>query len=220
MELRRARIGCPDSCYVRGMFCTPGYRRCWLLALPALAVILALPVSAQGPQWTARGGDVRVLCPLTIGGSFEAKTKAISGSVRPGAGSADPWAGEFAVDLDGLDTGISLRNQHLRDNYLEVSKGPDFARAVLTDVRLAGIDAAMPNGKGTFNARLRLHGVERPVTGQVDLRRSGPGVHVRASFPVVLQEFGIAKPRYLGVGVKDEVTVQVTFDTTSVENAR
>ena len=31
----------------------------------------------------------------------------------------------FSVDLRTLDTGIGLRNAHLRDNYLEVSRGPD-----------------------------------------------------------------------------------------------
>ncbi|MEQ1756753.1 MAG: YceI family protein [Vicinamibacterales bacterium] len=159
-------------------------------------------------------------CPLTIGGSFEARTKLLSGSVMPGPTPADPWAGQFIVDLTALDTGISLRNQHLRDNYLEVGKGPDFARAVLSDVRLSGIAGAEPVGKGTFTARLRLHGAERAVTGQAELRRSGSGIRVRASFPVVLEEFGIAKPRYLGVGVKEQVTVQVTFEASSGENAR
>ncbi len=187
------------------------------LAAGVVAFALALPLRAQGARWTARDGDVRVECPLTIGGSFEAKSKMLSGSVGPGAAPGDPWIGEFVVELASLDTGINLRNQHLRDNYLEVGKGPDFSRAVLTDIRLTGIDAAAPNGKGAFSAQLQLHGVKRPVTGPAELRRSGTGVRVRASFPVVLEAFSIAKPRYLGVGVKDEVTVQVTFETTSVE---
>lgn len=193
--------------------------RITLIAL-GLALIAAAPLWAQSGSWTVRDGDVRVLCPLTIGGSFEAKTKMLSGALRSPAAPADPWAGEIVVVLDGLDTGISLRNQHLRDNYLEVGRGPEFSRAVLAEIRLAGITADVPSGKGTFTATLRLHGMERPVKGQVELRRSGAGVRVRASFPLVIEQFGIAKPRYLGVGVKDEVTVQVSFDSTSVENAR
>lgn len=184
-----------------------------------VAVLAGAPLRAQGVLWTVRSGDVRVVCPLTIGGRFEAKTRMLSGAVHPGAGPADPWVGEFVVALDGLDTGINLRNNHLRDNYLEIAKGPDFSRAVLTELRLAGLDVSMPSGKGTFRARLRVHGVERPVMGQVELRRGGSGVRVRASFPVGLEQFRIATPRYLGVGVTDEVTVQVTFDMTS-ENSR
>lgn len=195
--------------------------RCALgIAALSVSTILAMPPGTQSSTWVARDGDVRVLCPLTVGGSFEARTKMLSGSARPGPQAAAPWVGEFLVQLSGLDTGIALRTQHMREEYLEVDKGPDYARAVLTEIRLAGIDAAMPSGKGTFSARLRLHGVERPVTGQVELRRSGSGVHVRASFPVALEQFSIATPRYLGVGVKDEVTVQVSFDTTSAESTR
>jgi|CXWL01.1.fsa_nt_gi hypothetical protein len=192
------------------------------VALVTLGVawLVAAPLGAQGAPWTTRGGDVRVRCPLTIGGSFEAKTRMLSGSVRPGPASTDPWLGEFVVELSDLDTGIDLRTQHMREAYLEVGKGPQFSRAVLTEIRLPGIVAAMPVGRSAFSARLRLHGMERQVTGQAELRRSGPGVHVRASFPVVLEEFGIAKPRYLGIGVKDEVTVQVTFEMTPEENAR
>ncbi len=188
----------------------------------ALVVAAIFPASlrAEGQSWTVRAGEVRVLCPLTIGGSFEAKTNKITGSVRSGSAPTDSWLGEFIVELSGLDTGIDLRTRHMREEYLEVGRGPEFARAVLTEIHLAGITAEVPSGKGTFSARLRLHGVERPVMGQVDFRRSGEGLRVRASFPVVLEEFRIARPRYLGVGVKDEVTVQVSVETMTLEAVR
>ncbi len=168
---------------------------------------------------TVRAGDVRVRCPLTIGGSFEARTKALTGTVHPGAAPGS-WDGMFTVDLSGLDTGISLRNQHLRDTYLEVSRQPDFAHAVMTDVRLDNLTAGELTGKGHFSARLLLHGVERPVAGQAEVRRTESGIRVRASFPVVLDAFGIAKPRHLGVGVREEVTVQATFEAMSTATAR
>ena len=36
-------------------------------------------------------------------------------------------------------------------------------------------------------------------------------MRVEATFPVTLPDYGIAKPRYLGVGVKDEVGVKVSL---------
>ena len=185
-----------------------------------LAAALDAPLRAQSAQWTVRAGEVRVLCPLTVGGSFEAKTTTLSGVVSPGASPDDQWTGELVVDLNALDTGIDLRTRHMRDEYLETGRGPEFARAVLTGVHLDGIPPDTLGGKGGFAGRLRLHGVERPVRGQVELRRAGRLVRVRASFPVVLADFGIAKPRYLGVGVKDEVTVRVAFEAESAENTR
>lgn len=188
-------------------------RRIVLLRLLAASAFLGAPhrASAQARSWTVQTGDVRVRCPLTIGGSFEARTRRITGALRSTEMTA--LDGTVVVDLADLDTGIALRNEHLRDTYLEVGRGPDFSRAVMSDIRVSGIDLASPAGKGSFEAMLALHGVMRAVRGQVEVRRAGQGSRIQASFPVVLKEFGIAEPRYLGVGVRDEVTVQVNLQT-------
>ena len=74
-------------------------------------------------EHVARGaGDVRVICPMTIGGSFDAKTTALSGAVTASGSGSAALDGSLAVDLRTLDTGISLRNEHLRENYLEVDQ--------------------------------------------------------------------------------------------------
>lgn len=190
-------------------------RRLWtvgvcLVLWPAAAVPGAAFRHAPPSAWDVRAGAVRVVCPLTIGGSFEAKTSAISGSFVPGAPPAA--SGEFVVDLDTLDTGIGLRNAHMRDRYLETGRAPEFAKAVLSDIQLAGLDTAAPSGRGSFTGLLRLHGVQRPVEGQVEVRRRGTSLQVQVVFPVRLPDFDIPKPRYLGVGVRDEVTVHVTFE--------
>lgn len=161
-----------------------------------------------------------MLCPLTVGGSFEASTTAVTGEYQFAASATEPGAGAFAVDLASLDTGIGLRNQHLRDTYLEVGKGEGYARAVLSQIRLTGVDGTGPSGKGRFSGLFALHGVERPVEGTVEVRRNGGGVRTRATFSVVLATFGIAAPRYLGVGVKDTVTVQVQLDADAEGSGR
>jgi hypothetical protein len=119
--------------------------------------------------------------------------------------------GELTVDLATLDTGIGLRNSHMRDNYLEVGRGEGFSRAVLKNIVVGG-DVATLSGRTSFTATLLVHGVERPVRGDARLSRDAGGVRVEASFPVVLAEHEIAKPRYLGVGVRDQVQVRVRFE--------
>jgi hypothetical protein len=59
-----------------------------------------------------------------------------------------------------------------------------------------------------------LHGTRRPVAGQADIHAEGNDVRVVASFPVRLDAYGIAPPRYLGVGVKNEVQVKVSLVAT------
>src|SRR4029453_14584154 len=85
-----------------------------------IGVALAGATAVAGNTWRVGQGDVRVICPMTIGGSFDAKTTAISGAVTASATDARALDGSVAVDLRTLDTGIGLRNEHLRDNYLEV----------------------------------------------------------------------------------------------------
>lgn len=182
----------------------------------ALALLAWSAGAAEGPAWSVAQGEVRVVCPMTVGGSFEAKTTSLRGSVTLAAAQPAAFSGDFSVDLRTLDTGIGLRDDHLRDEYLEVGKGEDFAKAVLSDVHLGGVDAGSFQGKTAFTGTFALHGARRPITGKTEIRREGSSVRVEASFPVTLTDYGIAKPQYLGVGVKDEVEVKVSLVARSV----
>jgi polyisoprenoid-binding protein YceI len=177
-----------------------------------VAVLLAGATLAAAGSWRVERGDVSVKCPMTIGGSFDAKSAAVSGTLTSGA-QPSSLAGSLAVDLRTIDTGISLRNEHLREKYLEVDRGAGYDKAVLTGITLKGLTADAPEGKGSFTGSLTLHGVTKDVGGPVEVRKAGAGLRVRASFPVNLPDYNIAEPRYLGVGVKNTVQVDVTFTT-------
>jgi polyisoprenoid-binding protein YceI len=114
--------------------------------------------------------------------------------------------GSLAVDLVNLDTGISLRNRHLRNNYLEVQKGPDFSTAKLENIKVEKLP-----GKTTFKGTMTLHGQQREVSGTAEVQQDGKGYRVQATFPLQISAFQIPEPTYLGVGVKDEITVQVNL---------
>ena len=171
-------------------------------------------VTAAAGTWRVPQGDVRVMCPMTIGGSFDAKTSALSGGLISSAAHPPAFDGSLAVDLRTLDTGISLRNDHLREKYLEVDKGAGYDKAVLSDIGLKGLNPDAPEGKGSFSGSLTLHGVKKTVTGPAEVKKTGPRLRVKASFPVNLPDYNIPEPRYLGVGVKNTVQVEVTFTAT------
>ena len=183
------------------------------LALVSTALILqAAPLgAAEGPPYRVRRGDIRVVCPLTVGGLFETKTSSIAGTVAVEGGNPASLTGELTVDLATLDTGIELRNGHLREKYLEVGRGAEFATAVLSGVRLDKAGASTFRGQTPFTGTLLLHGARRPVAGQAEIRSEGNDVRVVASFPVRIDDYGIAPPRYLGVGVKNEVQVKISL---------
>ena len=185
--------------------------RVWLVASLAIAFSCS-HVAADTRALQLSRGEVRVVCPLTVGGNFEAKTSSVAGTLTLLSGSPAVFTGEVVVDLRMLDTGIGLRDTHLRSRYLETDKGDGFDKAVVSDLRLANVDPDTFEGRTHFTAALLLHGVRNPVAGEVQVRRTGSSRHADVTFPVKLSEYGIAKPQYLGVGVKNEVTVRATFD--------
>ena len=175
------------------------------------AVVLAAAALVSGTAFgqealRVSGGEVTVTCPLTVGGSFEAKTQKLSGDLAVGPDSQSV-NGALTVDLQSLETGIGLRDKHLKTTYLEVEKGPEFAAARLQDIRVERL-----NGKTPFRALLTLHGQTREVTGTANIKPDRAGYRMDATLPVKVSDFQIPEPTYLGVGVADEVMVRVNLN--------
>jgi len=111
---------------------------------------------------------------------------------------------EFAVQLATLQTGIELRDRHMREEVLEVQRFPVATLRV--------VNATLPAAKatGTTRGELTVHGQTRPVdvTFQV---APGSGYDVTASFRMNLRDYGMTAPTYLGVSMKPEVDVEADF---------
>ena len=175
-----------------------------VLALALIAAAAAPAVAADA--YKVSGGEVTVMCPLTVGGSFEAKTKNLTGDVTPAADEQGAVRGALKVELHTLETGISIRDRHMKSNYLEVEKGPEFATAIIDDIRVEKLE-----GKTVFTGMLSLHGQKRKVTGAAELQEKDGKIRVQAQFPVKVSEFEIPAPTYLGVGVRDEIQIKVSL---------
>jgi polyisoprenoid-binding protein YceI len=169
-----------------------------------IGVVGVAGVSRAADAYKVSGAEVVVVCPLTVGGSFEAKTKSVSGEVVASAAEPGSVSGALRVDLQTLETGIAVRDRHMRETYLEVEKGPDYAVATFDQIRVEKLD-----GKSTFKGTLLLHGQRQEVTGTADLQQRDGRIRVQAQFPIKVSAFQIPKPTYLGVGVRDEIQIKV-----------
>jgi polyisoprenoid-binding protein YceI len=115
----------------------------------------------------------------------------------------------ITVASGSFDTGIEIRNRHMRDKYLETGKYPN---AVLTVARSAlqlptnGADVSASSA-GTLN----LHGQTRPITISYRARRAGDTYTVTGLAHINMTVYGIAQPSFLGITVKPDVDVTVSF---------
>lgn len=172
------------------------------------------PVTSGG-TWRITAGDVRVRCRLTVGGSFNATTSNISGFIATPPTGETLSAVAVAVELSALDTGINLRNQHLRNRYLAVTRGPGYRQAQLSALQLeTPLPQVLTTHHTGFVGTLLFHGIEHGITGTAEIRRMDRRLQVEAKFEVSLNDFDIPPPRYLGVGVRDAVAITVNFIAT------
>lgn len=124
---------------------------------------------------------------------FEIEGCSIDGKLVESGGHL---SGTFTVDLTKLDTGVDLRNSHMRDKYLEVKKYPT-ARMRLEPIKF---------GAEKFKGFLTLHGKELPIVGKVHKATKD---ELRASFSVRITDFGIDKPGYKGIVIGETVNISV-----------
>jgi polyisoprenoid-binding protein YceI len=176
------------------------------VVLCLVGVVSLAGTAFAADAYKVSSAQVVVVCPLTVGGSFEAKTKSVSGEVVPEPAEGGTVAGALKVDLQSLETGIAIRDRHMRETYLQVENGPDFAVATVDQIRVEKL-----SGKTTFKGTLRLHGQRKEIAGTADLQQKDGRIRVQAEFPIKVSEFQIPKPTYLGVGVRDEILIKVTL---------
>ncbi len=145
---------------------------------------------------------------------FDGVTEKIDGFVALDTPELSEHTGEgdtefyFEVDLASIDTGVGLRNRHMRDNYLEVK---DFPYAAFG----GSIQRAAPLADGayrvTISGTLGIHGVERERSITCDVSPDGAGYRVQCSFPVLLSDHDIDIPKIMFLKLNDEVRLDVAI---------
>jgi polyisoprenoid-binding protein YceI len=124
--------------------------------------------------------------------------------------NADKFDGRLEFDLSSLSTGIDLRDDHMRNKYLEVAK---FPKAVL-ELQEQKLPKPWSNGgldfsDAKFFGKLTLHGVTKPVEGRFSMNG---GKAVTAKFAIKLSDFAIDIPKYAGITIADHVDVTVKIE--------
>ena len=114
---------------------------------------------------------------------------------------------DFYLDLNTIDTGIRLRNRHMRDSYLETGKYPyaEFTGRLTTlfDPDRSGLQDVI--AEGTF----QIHGVEREIRVEGTLEVTDAGLLLNAGWSVKLADYNIDRPRVVFYELADEQRVTI-----------
>jgi polyisoprenoid-binding protein YceI len=194
-----------------------------------VALMLGASLSASAKPLTFKIGDDanRDLVSFTSDAPIElivGNTHAIDGSVVIDDSldlSKKPMTATFNVDLSKIDTGIPLRNEHMRDNFLETAKYP---KATFTMKSLASPEVLKPGVKTKVMVAgdFMLHGktVQKTVPVYVTYLKKCPMteakmkgcdlLQISAQFPVAyVKDHGVQRPEIVFQKLADTVDVKV-----------
>lgn len=192
-------------------------KRTFLAMSVALAVLAVwAPTQAATARWQVKPGDgTRVefvsKAPME---TFTGRTKQVGGACTCDiARLSGDITLELAVDMATFDTGLSKRNQHMRENHLHTDR---FPKAWLRGgVLKANAASDLPVGGAVsveFSGELELHGIRRPVVVPLELSRPTEGtITVRGEFPILLADYGIPRPQMLLMKLAEEQRVRVSI---------
>jgi polyisoprenoid-binding protein YceI len=138
--------------------------------------------------------------------AIDGTTNDVTGSIAADVSNPAASVVDIDVNLDTLDTGVALRNRHMRERYVETGKYPRARFKSVSVTTSSTTIAANQPVELTISGDFTMHGVTRRVTAPVrvivipesDITRNtrGPGdwIHATTTFKLKLSEFGINVP--------------------------
>ncbi|MBN2412820.1 YceI family protein [candidate division KSB1 bacterium] len=115
----------------------------------------------------------------------------------------------FQVDLNTIDTGIELRNRHMRENYLETEK---FQYAIYKG-NVTSVDTLNDGEtlnvivKGMFN----LHGIDQQYEIAGSVSKEGKTLKVSSDFEISLSGHKITIPKLMFLKISEIIHIELDF---------
>jgi polyisoprenoid-binding protein YceI len=141
--------------------------------------------------------------------NFEGKTPKIDGYfVTDGIDKLVGAELYFEVELNTLETGIGLRDRHMRDDYLHTNKFPltHFTGKISESTRISDTEYDV-KAKG----KMFIHGVTKDITINGKIYKLGTGFKLKSNFSVNLTDYNIKVPQFMFVRISEEIKLYLDF---------
>ena len=176
-----------------------------ILSSPALAQITPTLSPESQVTYTARDD--------TSEWSGVAPVEALEFTLNPD----DIAASELSITLRpaNFDSGNLVRDANARRGVFEAGEFPEI-RFDLSDV--SGADASLAEGETqtlSLSGDLTMHGVTQALELEAEVTRASNTITATGNFSVLLSDFDMTRPEFLGNQVADEVDLAFQIITTS-----
>jgi polyisoprenoid-binding protein YceI/mono/diheme cytochrome c family protein len=187
----------------------------------ALALLLPLSAASEPRVWTLQKSSARarftVEAPLD---AIHGATSGLSGTLSFAEEAWNSGTGRIRIDLTSFTTGLSLRDEDLRDQFFQTDKFPE-ATLVISGIERVSAGALTLDSDVQADAvgALSLRGQTKPVRIPIAVRLSESGgqrnLLVRGGFDVTLSDYAISRPArlFLKLGPVAQVSFEATFQT-------
>ncbi len=196
-----------------------------LIAIPALFWVVSVSFAQEITTFNINDTAGRDVITFTSTAPLETivgQTGEIIGYVKVNlADIFDSPEARFEVDLPSLKTGIAMRDEHMRDKYLETGKFPK------TTFELLKIEnssmKSLENDKDvevTVLGNFTVHGVTRPInvvltvtykqeSEETQAKSRGDLLHITGSFDILLADYEIKRPQFLLLKLNEKQVVKI-----------
>lgn len=140
--------------------------------------------------------------------SFDGVTNKIDGYLYMKTDNLKDAEIYFEVDLNSVDTGIGLRNRHMREDYLHTDKYQftNFKGHISTLKEISQTEFDV-----TAKGIMFIHGVSREITINGKIYKVPNGYQLKSEFIVKLTDYNIKVPKFMFVRISEDIKLTLDF---------
>ncbi len=179
------------------------------ISIVILVLILFSGQAAEFQVSKSRKNQVKFISDAPVE-SFEGITDQIDGYIYWDGGDLTRNSKlYFEVDLNTLDTGIGLRNRHMRENYLETDKFPrTYYKGKIVSVQKMSENTYQVQAEGM----MFIHGVEKPLSVTGTISREEEGLfRIQTAFEIKLSDYKIKIPSLMFFKIDERMQLELDF---------
>ena len=181
-----------------------------------LAVLLTSSIQIVSAEYNVKKSDkniVKFLSDAPIE-NFEGITNNIDGFLYFENDLTNNSQLHFEVDLRTIDTGIGLRNRHMRENYLETDKYP----MAVYEGKIVNSEKVEGNKyKVKVSGNMNIHGVSIPQDIEGTIELLGDEININSDFIVKLTDHKIDVPSLMFMKINENMQMHLDFSLEKVK---